>query len=273
MKCYFGKNVVSSEKASDQYLTINNCGYFLDIDEDIKDFREHGRIDYQLIYISKGNGEFVINSKKINVESGNIILFFPNVKQDYSFKGGNCTSYYWIHFTGLGVDQLLQAFHINREITKIGDMPEFSDICSKMVIEYQIERENINAYTRALFIELLAKISQRINMPFERNNPVSNALLEMNHSYKDNLTIDDYAKMCEMSKFHFIRVFKENMGLTPHLYKTKILIEKSKNLLITTNLSVNYVANALGYEDAFYFSRAFKKATGISPSKFRKISK
>jgi len=141
-----------------------------------------------------------------------------------------------------------------------------------MVIECQYSRENNESYASALLLELLAKASQRLNKHHERINPVSKALTAMNNSYKDNLSIQEYARMCGLSKYHFIRVFKANMGATPHAYKTEMLIEKSKNMLTTTNLNIDEVAEALGFEDAFYFSRIFKKATGLSPSEFRRAA-
>lgn len=70
---------------------------------------------------------------------------------------------------------------------------------------------------------------------------------------------------------HLARVFRQQYGLTPMDYVQSIRIERAKHLLRHTDMKILAVADRVGYEDAIYFSKLFKRLTGISPGQFRRI--
>jgi AraC-like DNA-binding protein len=72
-----------------------------------------------------------------------------------------------------------------------------------------------------------------------------------------------------MSKYHFIKVFKQAMGATPQAYMNLLLIDKAKLLLKNTALPISEIARELGVDDSLYFSRLFKKHCGVSPARYR----
>ena len=74
--------------------------------------------------------------------------------------------------------------------------------------------------------------------------------------------------MCHMSKYHFLRVFKAVTGTTPLDYRNRIRIDFAKELLKNSNFSVSEISENLGYSSLAYFSAAFKKATGFSPTEY-----
>ncbi len=74
--------------------------------------------------------------------------------------------------------------------------------------------------------------------------------------------------MCHMSKYHFLRVFKSVTGATPLDYRDRIRIDHAKELLKNSNFSVSEISESLGFSSLAYFSAAFKKATGLSPTEY-----
>ena len=77
------------------------------------------------------------------------------------------------------------------------------------------------------------------------------------------------AEMCYMCRDRFNHVFKDITGYSPNQYLIKIRIDRAKQLLSDENLSVKETAEIVGYTDINYFSRLFKKSTGVSPKGFK----
>ena len=100
-------------------------------------------------------------------------------------------------------------------------------------------------------------------------NGIARAVQHMNRYCDQNLKLEDYASMCHMSKYHFLRVFKEVTGTTPLEYRNRIRIDHAKEMLKNSNSSVSEISEALGYSSLAYFSAVFKKATGTSPTEYR----
>lgn len=71
------------------------------------------------------------------------------------------------------------------------------------------------------------------------------------------------------SRYHFTRVFKGITGVTPQEFVVKSRIEAAKGLLHSSSYTIGRIANLLGYKDIYFFSRQFKKKTGMSPSRYR----
>ena len=92
----------------------------------------------------------------------------------------------------------------------------------------------------------------------------------MNENYRVGHSNEELAKICNMSKYYFIKVFKENVGVTPQRYHTSLIVTKSKQLLENTDYNVSQIAELMGFEDTMYFSRLFKKSVGMSPTDYRK---
>ncbi len=98
---------------------------------------------------------------------------------------------------------------------------------------------------------------------------IENAVEFIKSDLTVNLSVADLADFCCVSPSHLTHVFKDVIGVSPLKYHQQLRMEKAKRLLLDDSLCVYQVANRLGYEDAYYFSRLFKKVTGHSPLKFR----
>lgn len=84
------------------------------------------------------------------------------------------------------------------------------------------------------------------------------------------LTLDELASIGCLSKFHFLRLFKQFFKETPHQFVTRVRIEKSKTLL-RKPIAIRSVADAVGFQDASSFSRSFFRQTGVYPETYRSV--
>ena len=95
-------------------------------------------------------------------------------------------------------------------------------------------------------------------------------LNEMRQNYTENITLTDLARKYNISISHLSSLIKEELHLPFSEYITSKRIQKAKELLADESLSVEEIAERVGYGDYFYFIKVFKKSCGISPSKYRK---
>jgi len=93
----------------------------------------------------------------------------------------------------------------------------------------------------------------------------------MDRECEQSLVLDRVAGISCISKFHFIRLFRQCYGCTPHQYLTETRIRKAK-LLLGSNLTVSDTCFRLGFESPASFASLFRKHTGVSPSVFRQKS-
>ncbi len=99
---------------------------------------------------------------------------------------------------------------------------------------------------------------------------LSDALNYIRNNYKNNLTLDNVAQQVYISPYYLSHLFKEELGITFVEYLTRVRIDEAKKLLKEDSLSIVAIASEVGYEDASYFSKVFKKSVGIPPNQFRK---
>jgi AraC family transcriptional regulator len=85
-----------------------------------------------------------------------------------------------------------------------------------------------------------------------------------------DITISELAAVARMSNFHFIRAFKDAVGLSPYQYVLSERIRRARGLLSRRDLSVADVALAVGFHDAAQLNRVFRKLVGVTPTAFRR---
>jgi AraC family transcriptional regulator len=87
------------------------------------------------------------------------------------------------------------------------------------------------------------------------------------------LTIDDMAKEACMNKFHFLKLFKQRYGVTPHQYLVRLKLEHARTLLSSGKYSVSEACQQIGFESPATFTHLFKRIYGFLPSKFPILNK
>lgn len=131
-----------------------------------------------------------------------------------------------------------------------------------------IEQDKLNEVLE----RVLSSEGEMQDEPAEEINPSTIRLIlnEMRQNYTENITLTDLAKKYNISISHLSNLIKEELHLPYSEYITSKRIQKAKELLTDENLSIEEIAERVGYGDYFYFTKVFKKNCGISPSKYRK---
>ena len=81
--------------------------------------------------------------------------------------------------------------------------------------------------------------------------------------------MEDIASVCGLNRTYFGKIFKDSIGKTPQEFLLSFRMAKAAELLKLTSLSIGDIGNAVGYQNALHFSRAFKNIYGIPPREWR----
>jgi len=140
-----------------------------------------------------------------------------------------------------------------------------------IIEEIQSKRsiEEIEGWIKGIFRDTLEAANRN------KNSKASKLVEEVKqyiseYYYKEELTVDEIAKHLFVNYAHLCFVFKRDTGITINEYLTKFRINKAKELMDSGNTLILDVANRVGYADANYFGKCFKKYFGIAPSKYIK---
>ena len=120
---------------------------------------------------------------------------------------------------------------------------------------------------------MLNNINEISTEKYDKFDSILSVVEFIRNNYNKNHSIQYYAGLCNLDRYYFIKLFKECTGESPHLFKTKIRIEKAKELLCNTNMNNTQIAERIGYSSSYYFSRIFKAYTGEAPEMYRKNHK
>lgn len=257
-------------------ILITAVGYYrVHTSEMIDTERPCGRKDYQLLYIAAGKAHFMFNGKEQIVTKGNMVLFRPGEPQFYYLYAKEKPETFWVHFTGSAVEALLEHYQmpIGKNVFFTGTSPDYQWVYRQMISELQLRRTNyeelMSIHLRHLLLMINRYLCENNRIGSETLDEIERATHYFNENYNKPISVEAYAAERHMSPCWFIRSFKQINRITPMQYIVSLRLTSAKNLMDHTDYSIAQIATSVGYENALYFSRLFRKHTGQSPSEYR----
>jgi len=152
------------------------------------------------------------------------------------------------------------------------DVDEILNLCQRYAREVDsLNRiESLNRWIGAI-------LNKFISFAFDFHNiKHQNVIFKTNAYIKEHLmekiSLDQVAEQVYLSKSYFCRIIKEELGCTFTEYVNRIRVDRSKSLLRNTGMPIAEIACAVGFDDQSYYTRIFKKQTGLAPGKYREQS-
>lgn len=256
----------------DRSLTVSSCGHYRFVKmERFETSRPQGRPDWQLLYVSKGRGYFVKDGQTYVAEPGQCALYRPGEPQNYYYLLEDNPEIFWIHFAGPAAGPMLEELEMKDFIFPVGIQSRYAELFTSIIRELQVKPQGYLRMTEGLTQELVTLMSRMRDAPNHvPDSPIYSAIEEMNLRYREDITVEEYAKKYAMSVCWFIRSFKARTGSSPQQYVISVRISKACQLLVDTSFNISEISVLVGYDNPLYFSRLFKQGTGLSPSDYRK---
>lgn len=149
------------------------------------------------------------------------------------------------------------------------------DIVLEMEREYNGKKKYWELYVgadlRRMFIMIYRECADVMTMKVGHSVTVAyNIMNYINHHFTEDISVDKIAAELYLNKNYIAHIFKEETGYSLIAYAILLRINRAKLMLAKTDKSITQIATECGYDDFTYFSRQFKKTTGLTPSAYRK---
>ncbi|HEU5397260.1 MAG TPA: AraC family transcriptional regulator [Verrucomicrobiae bacterium] len=229
-----------------------------------------------LIYCVKGEGwcEMAGNSHKIR--SGDLLALPPGTPHKYGADERRPWTIYWVHIKGDNNSFLLSEMGITaaRPVLSLGQEPELLALFEELleVVEQGYASSRL-LYASQILTHLIGLMIWASHHSMAGNPDAAQKVKQSIAFMKQHLdraaNVASFAAMANLSESHYRSLFKDQTGYAPMDYFIRLRIHKACQLLDTTNLTIKEIAQLTGYQDALYFSRAFKAVVELSPVQYR----
>ena len=231
--------------------------------------------DHYLIHlVVSGKGVFEVGGRTYEVVPGDLFFARPSQLIRYTADEVQPWEYSWVGFNGACAHKLAaqlpftDAAPVHHTQDLEGMRAALSSIYSSRGLQPQDEAAMVGYLY--LFIDALMRETSesRPHSTSSSSQYVLNAIKYIQFNYSHDISIDYVAKSVGVSRSHLYRVFMLNVGKSPIDYLTEYRVNEACKLLRSGTLSIAEVAASVGFLDQFYFSRVFKRAKGVPPSKY-----
>jgi len=199
------------------------------------------------------------------VECGNITLALCNVDKFFSWMVKN--------YGDRELDIKIKVLEFVLRAENIGFKSQRLDYHFTSRSDYLPTIMGIHDYDSLLtwFQDRIKETSRNIASQKEENTKktVQKAIKYINANYKKDISLDEVSEHVHISPYYFSKLFKKEQKVNFIDYLTELRINKAKELLTTTDMSIKEICSTVGYSNPNYFSRSFKKNVGISPTEFK----
>lgn len=240
-----------------------------------------GLHDFDLWFVWAGRGMMRLEDAEIALQPGSCVWMRPGRRYEADQDLAAPLGVNYLHFTLLEAEQdlPLSDFAPPFEVLQVRQVA-FVDAVMRRIVELAGEpspaaAEAAGVLMEGLLLELVREHAAAAEHPepgTERHHRevVQRLAARIRESPAQAPGVAELAKQAGYSVDHFSRIFLKTTGLRPQDYVIQARIERARQLLAESDLTIGMVAEVLGFQDIFYFSRQFRQKTGRTPTEFRR---
>lgn len=257
-------------------LYVTHIGYFPKATYHYRE-RRNGCPDNILIYCVRGKGWYAIKGKRFEVGVNQFFILPATLEHtQYGAHETDPWTIYWVHFSGNNMKLFNQSFKIGP-----ADGPQtirynetglqlWNTMYHNLEMGYSMEnlvQTNLCLYhfiSTFLFPDQLNDEKKQ-----EDKDMIQQSILFMRANAGSKFTVEELAKKYNYSASHYTHLFRKGTGMSPLDYFIHLKLQRACLLLQTSGIKIKNLAEELGYDDPYYFSRLFKKYMSVSPEQYR----
>lgn len=224
-----------------------------------------GYTDQLLIYTVDGKGKLEVKGKVYQLEKDSVVIVPHSTPMKYyTDQSVGRWEFYWLDLTGERTTLLCNNLCrdgccYSRRISM--QTKPFANLLEASISE--TERSE-------LIGQILDRIVSEVIFDADRSNSVADKILKyVSENYREQINLQLMSKAFYLSQNQIIRIIRKRTGYTPHEYLTRLRLTKACELLQYTQMPIEDVGRAVGYDNNSHFSAVFRNLYGISPTEFR----
>ena len=223
-----------------------------------------------------GAGWLTLDGRDWEVTAGDAVIIPRGVPHRYGADLRSPWTIWWLHVDGTDVDSLVETALGSEpmHVLPVRDMFSAVDLIDHVVSELERDETRASLYSAAgAAWHLLSQLaSDRLRGRAGTVDRIHMVQDYLRQHLASPSTVPELARLAGMSTSHFAALFTASAGIGVVEYVKRLRSARARELLITTDASIADIARAVGYSDAFYFSRQFHSVNGTSPSEYRRRS-
>lgn len=238
--------------------------------------RRNGANEHILIYCVDGKGEAQIGSEKFKITPSEYLIVPAGKSHMYWSDPDNPWTIYWLHLKGEGADVISEMLFkrmqegnngilITDELIRV-----FNNIYNNFLLGYSKDNliytsMNLSHYCKFfIYPEIIHSYNRE-----GRNGNFEQVIRFLKENISKNVSLGEIAATANLSSAHFCISFRKVTGFSPIEYFNHLKVQEACQLLQFTQQRISEIANAVGIQDPYYFSRLFSRIMGMSPKEYR----
>lgn len=260
-----------TELFEEYYYHILVCGHFFcDTPYSI---RRNTHLGPLILFMNNGELHVEYQGEHLIAKKNDLILL--NCDYPHAYYCNSPCEFHFFHIGGISshqlVDKLIQKNH--SFIFRLKNYQKIQNIMEPLISKMYFVNNRSEPEQSAAIYQLLFSIQSFGAPPSVTASPaqiaIENVALYMRSHPEQNFTIQDLARLANMSPYYFSHQFKVFLGSSPITYMSNLKTALAKNILLYTNTPVCQISQMLGYSSSASFINAFKSRVGNSPNAFR----
>ncbi|WP_172582156.1 helix-turn-helix domain-containing protein [Subtercola boreus] len=253
------------------HLVATDCGYF-------PEARAHGMsrsapIDQAVVLIcTSGRGWCRIDETTHGVEQNQVVVIPPGTSHAYASDTSDPWTLWWLHVDGRDLHEFLVAARMTASapVRTLDDTYRVVSLAEEVLqqMERDISTASLLLASGAAW-HLLAVLASSATSARSRMSVIDEARDYLRSHLTERISIGHLAERATLSPSHFAALFREQVGFPVLKYQTQMRMARARELLDTTDMPIATIANTVGYQDEFYFSRQFRTVHGTTALRYR----
>ena len=257
-----------------QGLTVSCCG--CSKTEPLHSVGPALKPHFLIHYVLSGKGKFSMQNQEYSLEAGSGFLIEPGELVFYQADEREPWTYVWVGFSGSQAGEYMKKMGLSgRHPVFCSNKQEQLYACVRNMMEHNtsgVANDLRRNGELAVFLSLIASEVQirESDEADKANTYVKKAVNFIRSNYCNPIKVTDVADFVCVNRSYLYTLFENSLGMPPQKFLSAYRITKAVELLQTTDIPIESIALSCGYNDSLVFTKAFKQAKGISPSRYRK---